>query len=297
MKVVGQYGSGTAATAPAAQGPDDRRADAQPGRLPPRPASSGKAEEMGRARPDTGPAPDHKVDGARASFDTNPRVAGADRKGILPASSTGRSTPPIKASAPTAPTGAGTMSLQDPAETDRLLRPTTDPNEVPDPLLSPGTAPPGHAAQGTAAMHTNPSHMARGVAWQIASAVQNNGERSFDILLNPADLGKVRISLTPGESGMTVHIQADRPDTLDLLRRHIGILGQDFRDLGYENTSFSFGGDGRNARPDSQAGEMAGKRTGNPPDVDLSVAAHIAGSPDTSMRSAPVASGRMDIRL
>ena len=35
----------------------------------------------------------------------------------------------------------------------------------------------------------------------------------------------------------------DRPETIDLMRRHIDQLAQDFRDLGFSDLSFSFGHD------------------------------------------------------
>jgi len=81
----------------------------------------------------------------------------------------------------------------------------------------------------------------RHIVQQMAEAVhRNGGDRGVDLLLNPAELGRVRISLSPGEAGMTVQILADRPETLDLIRRHIDLLAQDFQSLGYEATDFAF---------------------------------------------------------
>ena len=42
------------------------------------------------------------------------------------------------------------------------------------------------------------------------------------------------------ENGMTVVVIADRPETLDLLRRNIGELNQSFMDMGYDDISFTF---------------------------------------------------------
>ncbi|WP_172982774.1 flagellar hook-length control protein FliK [Roseovarius bejariae] len=81
----------------------------------------------------------------------------------------------------------------------------------------------------------------RHIAQQLAEAVhRSGGDRGVDLLLNPAELGRVRISLSPGETGLTVQILADRPETLDLMRRHIDLLAQDFQSLGYEATDFAF---------------------------------------------------------
>ncbi|HKK85186.1 MAG TPA: hypothetical protein VJ942_06645, partial [Roseovarius sp.] len=46
----------------------------------------------------------------------------------------------------------------------------------------------------------------RHVAQQIVEALQRGGggkERGIDLLLNPAELGRVRISLSPGDAGLT----------------------------------------------------------------------------------------------
>lgn len=82
------------------------------------------------------------------------------------------------------------------------------------------------------------------VTRQIAMAIQNNPGRSVEITLNPAELGHVRISLSSAEAGMIVSIQADRPETLDLMRRNADLLAEDFRNIGYDTTSFSFEGSG-----------------------------------------------------
>ena len=39
---------------------------------------------------------------------------------------------------------------------------------------------------------------------------------------------------------MAVTILSDRSDIQDLLRRHVETLAQEFRDMGYSETSFSF---------------------------------------------------------
>ncbi len=93
-------------------------------------------------------------------------------------------------------------------------------------------------------LHVSPSQMspaqAQQVTRQIAFAIQNTPGRSVDITLNPAELGHVRISLSSVETGLIVSIQANRPETLDLMRRHADLLASDFRDIGYDGTSFSF---------------------------------------------------------
>lgn len=83
--------------------------------------------------------------------------------------------------------------------------------------------------------------MPSNIAQQLAQAMNRNPERPLEIALNPAELGRVRMSITPTESGIVVNILAERADTLDLMRRNIDDLGRSFTDLGYEDIAFAFG--------------------------------------------------------
>lgn len=82
----------------------------------------------------------------------------------------------------------------------------------------------------------------RNIAVQIAQAMRQGGaDRPMELVLSPAELGRVRISLQAGDGAMTVHVLADRPETLDLMRRHIDLLAQEFHDIGYGSAEFAFG--------------------------------------------------------
>ena len=131
---------------------------------------------------------------------------------------------------------------------------------------------------------------------QIAIAIQNKTSGTFDISLSPAELGNVRISLTTAETGMIVNIQADRQETLDLLRRHADSLAADFRELGYDGTSFSFeGSDGQHDSQHDGPGSPAAviQHTGGNP-TGLSVPA----DPNAPPAPAPILiDGSVDIRI
>ena len=88
-------------------------------------------------------------------------------------------------------------------------------------------------------------------ALQIATAVASEGPGAsqIDVSLSPEELGHVRLRLTHGEAGLSVAVTADRPETLDLLRRNIDTLARDFQDIGYGDVSFSFGDQPRQERP------------------------------------------------
>ena len=90
-----------------------------------------------------------------------------------------------------------------------------------------------------------PQHLHATVAKQIADAAQNSSDQQIELTLSPAELGKVRMSLSSTDAGVSVLIHADRPETLDLMRRNIGDLESEFADMGYGNVDFAFsGGDG-----------------------------------------------------
>ncbi|MDP5360631.1 MAG: flagellar hook-length control protein FliK, partial [Paracoccaceae bacterium] len=92
---------------------------------------------------------------------------------------------------------------------------------------------------------TATTETARHVAQQIAVSVMNTPGKATEIALNPEELGRVRLSLTAADGVITLAVLAERPETQDLLRRHMDVLAQEFRALGYGTISFSFGHDGQ----------------------------------------------------
>ncbi|MFL4469462.1 flagellar hook-length control protein FliK [Tateyamaria armeniaca] len=94
--------------------------------------------------------------------------------------------------------------------------------------------------------------LAASVTHQIADAMRNSTDKSIEIALSPAELGRVRMILNPSETGVTMSILADRPETLELMRRNIDDLTRSFAELGYEDISFSFGHSGQTSDDASQ---------------------------------------------
>ena len=99
---------------------------------------------------------------------------------------------------------------------------------------------------GLATQTTRASAMARpsAVLAQINEAIPRLSEGGVEIRLNPEELGRVRLQLVAGEQGMSVLIQAERPETLDLMRRNATDLERALAEAGYETTGFSFGQEG-----------------------------------------------------
>jgi hypothetical protein len=123
---------------------------------------------------------------------------------------------------------------------------------------------------------------------QVVEAVQTLPARPVEISLSPEELGRVRLSVATGDSGLVVQVMAERGETLELLRRHIQELAQEVRALGYGSVAFSFSGFGQSAdtRPQPQA--LTGQAA---PDHETA-AAPAAPAPRRALPS-----GGLDLRL
>lgn len=132
---------------------------------------------------------------------------------------------------------------------------------------------------------------ARQIAVQISEAVARGADRPINLTLNPAELGRVRISLSAGDGVMLVSVLAERPETLDLMRRNIDMLAQEFRNIGYDGSGFSFAQDAGGSAGNGEDGDGHRATPGDPPDRPTTMpAAQIAAVP-----TGPT--DRLDIRL
>ncbi|RWR45405.1 flagellar hook-length control protein FliK [Sinirhodobacter ferrireducens] len=103
---------------------------------------------------------------------------------------------------------------------------------------------------------------------QLHEAVVHHPDGPVEVALSPEELGRVRLTLHPAEHGITVAVQAERPETLDLMRRNIEMLARDFRDLGYTDVSFSFGAEsGRQQRGETTPDNSFGAEPDRPAPV------------------------------
>lgn len=106
---------------------------------------------------------------------------------------------------------------------------------------------PAHAASQAGPMATAPlsAHQTARptpppVALQLLDAfVRSEGGRT-EIALNPEELGRVRFAMVATDAGMTLAITTERPETADLIRRNLEDLAREFRQMGFENLTFSF---------------------------------------------------------
>ncbi|WP_420585927.1 flagellar hook-length control protein FliK [Ruegeria sp.] len=132
------------------------------------------------------------------------------------------------------------------------------------------------------------SETARAVANQMASVITARPQSgTIEVALNPEELGRVSIVMNGRDDGLHMTIAAERPETLDMMRRHISVLEAEFRNLGLGDLSFDLG-----TSSDAQ-------QDGSDPDTDDQF------MPSQSEQVAEVdsalprigADGRIDIRL
>ncbi|MGJ8622991.1 MAG: flagellar hook-length control protein FliK [Yoonia sp.] len=145
----------------------------------------------------------------------------------------------------------------------KLLDPLNVPTQLAEPELGPVFAPSERASTATGPMPVSSAaspELARHAGQQMATALVQSQGKTTEIALNPEELGRVRLSLSASDGVLTLVVQAERPETSDLLRRNIEVLAQDFRSLGYENLSFSFSdqhGDSRDQGPETDDAAFA----------------------------------------
>ena len=104
-------------------------------------------------------------------------------------------------------------------------------------MSGPGAAPLSGLPSGAASDPLLPA--ARQVAAALARAAES-GQTAIELRLSPEELGTVRLRLDASGDGLSVSIQAERGETLDLMRRNIDLLSQHLRDIGYDSARFVF---------------------------------------------------------
>lgn len=92
----------------------------------------------------------------------------------------------------------------------------------------------------------------------LAEELARVPRRAVEISLSPEELGRVHMTLSTRDTGLVLVVNADRADTLDLMRRHIDQLGQEFRRMGYQDIGFEFGQSGLEGRSKRASGHVNG---------------------------------------
>jgi hypothetical protein len=107
---------------------------------------------------------------------------------------------------------------------------------------------------------------AQAISRQILDRLPPAGGPRFEIALAPAELGNVTLRLIGTDAGSLLVVQADRPETVDLMRRHIGMLEAELRSLGHDALTVRFGGHGSGSTGWGPGTGTQGQAWGAPPD-------------------------------
>ncbi len=79
------------------------------------------------------------------------------------------------------------------------------------------------------------------LATTLVSLAREGTSDRIEVTLAPEELGKLRMSMVADGDVMRVHLVVERPETLDLLRKHADQMVAEFRQAGYAGASLSFG--------------------------------------------------------
>lgn len=129
-----------------------------------------------------------------------------------------------------------------------------------------------------------------GFGHRLAEVVATFPDRAIELTLSPEELGRVRMTLATHDGTLTLSVQADRQKTIDLMRRHIDQLAQDFRDLGFTDLNFTFGSG--NAAPGGGEERPTGDPATNPAPA---TPARTPAAPGGNLHGRP--GGGLDLRL
>jgi flagellar hook-length control protein FliK len=194
--------------------------------------------------------------------------------------------------AQSAPTTAQTTAPQAPHVAAQPAAPSADavaaPTQTTHIASHPVTASLHVAPQAEAAAMPNLGSLAVNIA-----AKSKNGEKHFDIRLDPAELGRVDVKLTIDDAGKTqANLSAERPQTLELLQRDRATLERALRDAGLDlaggGLNFSLKGQDREAGDSTPRGRSL---------AAIATSASDASQPIISTNHILAADSRLDIRV
>jgi hypothetical protein len=107
------------------------------------------------------------------------------------------------------------------------------------------------AAQSAGPLQGSPTATAVGshfpapqIATQLAGALVRSQSGTTELALAPEELGRIRLRIEPDLTNperLVILISVERPETLDLFRRHAGDLAEAIRSAGYSGADINFG--------------------------------------------------------
>lgn len=155
-----------------------------------------------------------------------------------PAAGTVRVSTSNSAQATQAPSAAATLVVPENLPGDLVLPPEGDGE-----ITTERVARTGEQAS-TATTGTRTAAIPASIAASIQANLPKVSGDTTEILLDPEELGRVRMTLSGSETAGVVILQVERPETLELMRRNIEQMKAELAEAGWENVDFSFGQEG-----------------------------------------------------
>lgn len=82
---------------------------------------------------------------------------------------------------------------------------------------------------------------AAAIVRQIAIVLPDVEGNRIEVRLDPPELGRVTLQMTITDDGITAAVTAERPEIIDILRRHADLLQKELQTAGHRNISMDFG--------------------------------------------------------
>ena len=93
----------------------------------------------------------------------------------------------------------------------------------------------------------------RQIAQQLPDVSTRSLPNAVEVSLVPEELGRMRILLSQSDMGVSVLLQSERPETLELAKRNASILAEELEKAGFTNIDLTFGDQGASNWQDGTA--------------------------------------------
>jgi flagellar hook-length control protein FliK len=133
-----------------------------------------------------------------------------------------------------------------------------------------------------------PQSAARQIAVAVAGLPRETGA-GVDIALDPPELGRVRLSLVEINGTLTLSIIAERPETVDLMRRHLVLLADEFARQGLDAPMVDISGE--------RQGRQGAQGASPPPSADRMTDAPAPPVPTAPPITRSAKADGLDLRL
>ncbi len=245
------------------------------------------------------PTPEHARSKSAVIADpstTNLRTM--DQTGLGSASET-RAMPPTPAQPDRSPPVAAAPSVASPksplpATTGRATESSVEPA-----LLAPREA--ASALRDMSAALTSPMQADRpppnapAIIRQIGITLPTGDSNSIEVRLDPAELGRVTVTMSITDDGLRATISAERPEIGEMLRRHADLLQREFQAAGHRTVTMDFGPSGNGASGQGTSGEDSTRDTSNP--TDRQAGSDAPSLMATAPATTPTGQRPLDLRL